>query len=166
MMSIRSIVFVLAAISLPVLAENGTVVSITDSINASGTITVNQPSKLSELLVRHVIAEPEVGEASESAANHRATATHVTRTGYRVQIFEDNNPRTARSQAERYHAEISNQFPHIRSYVTFNSPYWRVKAGDFRTRSEAEAAMAEFRQAFPGVASYMRVVRDRINTID
>lgn len=165
-MSIRSIVILFAAISLPLMAESGAVVSISDSINASGTITVNQPAKLSELLVRHATAEPEAGEASESTAAHRGTGTHVTRTGYRVQIFEDNNPRSARSQAERYHAEISNQFPHIRSYVTFNSPYWRVKAGDFRTRSEAEAAMAEFRQAFPGVASYMRVVRDRINTID
>ncbi len=54
----------------------------------------------------------------------------------------------------------------MRSYIMFNSPYWRVKVGDFRTRAEAEAAMAELRHAFPSMAAYMRIVRDKINTYE
>jgi len=50
--------------------------------------------------------------------------------------------------------------------MTFNSPYWRVKVGDFRTRGEAEAAMAEIREAFPSLSSHLRIVRDKINIYD
>ena len=90
----------------------------------------------------------------------------ATRTGYRVQVFDDNNPRTARSNAEAAHRRLAAEFPEMRSYISFNSPYWRVKAGDFRTRAEAEAAMAEIQHAFPALAGYIRIVRDKINVND
>ena len=141
-------------------------VSITDSINASGTITVVQPAALTALLTCTPAVESASSVAHSAAATESHSSTPTQRTGYRVQIFEDNNPQTARRQAEHYNAELHARFPQFRSYVTFNSPYWRVKAGDFRSRAEAEAAMAEFRAEFPGIGSFMRVVRDKINLYD
>lgn len=138
-------------------------ISITDSINASGTISVVQPAALTSLLQCTPAAE---STTAASVTSDARTSTPVQRTGYRVQIFEDNNPQTARRQAEHYNSEIHSRFPQYRSYITFNSPYWRVKAGDFRSRAEAEAAMAEFRAEFPAIGSFMRVVRDKINTND
>lgn len=138
-------------------------ISITESINASGVITVVQPAALTAQLQHVPSAE---NQAVASAASDTRSTTPQQRTGYRVQIFEDNNPQTARRQAEHYNTEIHARFPQYRSYITFNSPYWRVKAGDFRSRAEAEAAMAEFRAEFPAIGSFMRVVRDKINTND
>lgn len=137
-------------------------VSIVKEIEASGNVSVNQPEALTRLLVFTPSANH--GEHSEDSST-RHTQSEV-RTGYRVQVFDDNNPRSARANAESAERRIRAEFPHLRSYLSFNSPYWRVKVGDFRTRAEAEAAMAEIRQALPSLAPYLRVMRDKINVID
>lgn len=58
---------------------------------------------------------------------------------------------------------MESRFPEWRSYVQFNSPYWRVKVGDFRSRAEAEAAIEDMRRAFPYMSAQLRLVRDHIN---
>lgn len=136
-------------------------------INASGNISIEQPEGLDKLLNSQAATPSAAAEASENVETSATGSVHATtRTGYRVQIFDDNNPRTARVQAEARHAQVKAAFPGMRSYIMFNSPYWRVKVGDFRTRAEAEAAMAELRHAFPSMAAYMRIVRDKINTYE
>lgn len=136
-------------------------VSICRHITAAGNISINQPEALARLL--EYVPVSESASADETESQHASAAT---RTGYRVQVFDDNNPRTARSNAEATHRRLSAEFPEMRSYISFNSPYWRVKAGDFRTRAEAEAAMAEIQHVFPALAGYIRVVRDKINVND
>lgn len=135
-------------------------VSIVNSINNSGSIKLNQPEALSALLLKK--QSPAIEAEKETTPKEQAT----TRSGYRVQVFDDNNPHTARRNAENTHQRLVAEFPYLRSYITFNSPYWRVKAGDFRTRAEAEAAMAQIQEAFPSLSAYIRVVRDKINIID
>lgn len=83
--------------------------------------------------------------------------------GYRVQIYSDNNQRTARAEAERRAAAIRSHFPEYQAYVVFQSPYWRVRVGDFRSRSQAEDAVQQMRQALPAYGKDMRVVKDRIS---
>lgn len=140
--------------------------SIVEHIEAEGNIRIFQPAALLPLL-EDVKAPEAAADTENGTSRHKTTSSqHGTRWGYRVQIFDDNNPRTARHEAERRHALVAQDFPQMKSYVTFNSPYWRVKVGDFRSRSEAEAAMAELRHAFPSMAAYMRIVRDKINIFD
>lgn len=142
----------------PVPTRDSTV-CIVDSINASEWIRVSQPEALTALLTRRLTAA-----TSESDENGTTRASAVaTRSGYRVQVFDDNNPRTAREQAQQRQAQVAAAFPQWRTYITFNSPYWQVKVGDFRRRGEAEAALAEIREAFPSVAAYARVVPEKIN---
>lgn len=150
------------AIGISVYGTEPDSVSIVEAINTSGTVSVTQPEALTALLTRAASAHTAVVSAG---AEHQRTAP-VARTGYRVQVFDDNNPRAARRNAEGYHARMETQFPQYRSYLTFNSPYWRVRVGDFHTRAEAEAAMAEIRQAFPALGAYLRVIRDKINVTD
>lgn len=140
---------------------------IVQHINASGNITIVQPAGLDKLLKMPASAPANAVEAADNVESQASGSKHATtRTGYRVQVFDDNNPRTARGQAEARHAQVKAAFPGMKSYIMFNSPYWRVKVGDFRTRAEAEAAMAELRHAFPSMAAYMRIVRDKINTYE
>jgi hypothetical protein len=135
---------------------------IVKSINASGTITVNQPEGLDARLTAPANADSVAkveGEKSETVkSSHRA--------GYRVKVFDDNNINTARHQAQSRKAMYESRFPEYRAYVSFNSPYWQVTVGDFTSRSRAEAAMSEFKHAFPSQAGHMRIVRARINTGD
>lgn len=140
--------------------EQDSINSIVDQINGSGVIHINQPEGLAKEMRRIPGAHFSATEPEEEL--ERTTA----RTGYRVQVFDDNNPRSARSQAEHVRSEVHTRFPEYQAYVTFNSPYWRVKAGDFRTRAEAEQAMAEIRAAIPRLTPYLRIVRDRINNFE
>ena len=127
---------------------------IVSRINSSGTITVEQPEGMAARLHK---------TESASSDNQEERAQHVARGGYRIQVFDDNDPRTARAEAQNRKALIASHFPEYRCYVQFNSPYWRVKAGDFRSRSEAEGALEEMRRALPHLSGQMRIVRDRIN---
>lgn len=129
-------------------------VTIVSAINASGSIVVSQPAEVNALLIK----VPGADDLSEES--HKS---NVSKVGYRVQVFDDNNPRTARRNAEAYHAQMQKQFPEFRSYLSFNSPYWRVRVGDFHNRAEAEAVMAEIRRAVPALSAYLRIIRDKIN---
>lgn len=142
------------------IAATDSVISIVENINTSGNISIEQPENLARMLVR--VAQP--SESDAEAGTHVATISPAsTRGGYRVQVFDDNNPRTARAQSEARRRQIVEAFPQWPCYVSFNSPYWQVRVGDFTTRGQAEAALAEIRDAFPATSAYIRVVRDKIN---
>lgn len=165
-MSARTFILCLvaaAAVSVPAHAQNTS-----DSVAApaivselaSGTVEVILPDGFMRRLVQ--VHEADAVETAASAAESTKRKA-ASRNGYRVQIFDDNNARTAKREAQARRSMVGGRFPEYRTYVSFNSPYWRVKIGDFRSRSEAEAALAEIRRAFPSLGSQLRVVRDRIN---
>lgn len=128
-------------------------------ITASGVNTINIPPQLLKLLQYNLDQETVEAEEEESADVQRGGA----RVGYRVQVFSDNNQRTAKNEARSKSRSIGSRFPKYRTYVSYTSPYWRLRVGDFRTRQEATAAADELREAFPSYSKEIRVVRDRIN---
>lgn len=132
--------------------------TIADVLNNQGVISVIQPQALNQRLVASVTVSP----SDESEPSSEVVAPKV-RAGYRVQVFDDNNVRSAQRDAQSWKKQIESHFPEYPVYVTFSSPYWRVKVGDFKTRGEAEAAMGEIKHAFPAMAKSLRIVRDRIN---
>ena len=127
--------------------------TIVDRINASETIEVIQPAALQQRLIPNREAD------AATSANH---ATPAARSGFRIQIF-DSNARGARNEAQGRKRAVERRFSKMRAYVTFDSPYWRVRVGDFHTRAEAEHALTELRRSFPGSGASFRIVRDRIN---
>lgn len=104
-------------------------------------------------------------EATEGQEEERVVRTKSGKiVGYRVQVFADNNIRTAKTEARQRERAIGQAFPDYSTYVAYASPYWRLRVGDFRSQYEAEKAAAEIRKAFPRYAREVRVVRDRVNT--
>lgn len=144
--------------------EAGT--DIVTHITADGTNTITQPRVLAELLGRKAAAVSQpIGQAKDADLEEAqpAAATHAVKTaGYRVQVFSDNRP-AAKGEARSKGRAISDRFPGMRTYVTYTSPYWRLKVGDFRTRREAEDAAEAIRQAFPSYSREIRVVADKIS---
>lgn len=136
-----------------------TVVTIISSITRGGRNTLSQPDALTRLLRRADQAQ----SASADDEARPATTGRQRVGGYRVQMFLDNNASTAKANARRKASEVSSRFPEMRTYVTYNAPYWRLRVGDFRSQSEANEAAAKLRAAFPGSAKEIRVVRDNIN---
>ncbi|MDE5668790.1 MAG: SPOR domain-containing protein [Duncaniella sp.] len=134
------------------------VVTIVDHITEGTTNTVTQPEALLKRLckiVDNTEEEDRTEEPSKPVAGRLA--------GYRVQVFSDNNVRTAKAEAASKQRVISARFPQYQTYVRYTSPYWRLKVGDFKTQQEANAAAEELRKAFPAYSKEIRVVRDRIS---
>lgn len=93
----------------------------------------------------------------------RPNSIETKTAGYRIQIFSDNNPRTAKNNAHTRANVVGSKFPQYNTYITFNSPFWRVRVGDFRIQQDAIQIADEIKKAFPKYSREIRVVRDRIN---
>lgn len=81
--------------------------------------------------------------------------------GYRIQVFSDNSQRRAKEEAQSRAAIIEDYDGALTAYVTFNSPFWRVRVGDFSSYEEATVKLRELKSAFPSYAD-MRIVKDNI----
>ncbi len=57
--------------------------------------------------------------------------------GFRIQIFMESGNQAV-SHAQEAIAQFEASFPEIPTYLSFGQPYYRVRAGNFRTRLEAE----------------------------
>ncbi len=132
------------------------IVTIVDHITSGTTNIVTQPEQLLKRLLPVEVVEEEVKEEVARPTNGRMA-------GFRVQVFSDNNARTAKSEARSKQRVISSRFPQYQTYVMYTSPYWRLKVGDFKTQQEANNAADELRRAFPSYSKEIRVVRDRVN---
>lgn len=129
-------------------------IDIVRELNSTGRINITQPDGIQ---LRDTPTD------NDENADNSGVSRPRSGTGYRVEVFADNNVRTAKSRATAKQRNIKARLPQYRVYLTFQSPYWRVRVGDFRTRGEAEGAMAEIRRLFPSYSSDLRIVRDRIN---
>lgn len=148
------ILLVLMCFSCVVVAQTPNVV-ITDYLkeNSQGKIVVNQPESMNGRLKPKKIQD-----------NNDISSEDLSKAvGYRIQVFSDNNQRTAKSQAQLRERNILAQFPDLKVYLMYKSPSWRVRVGDFKSRGEAEQVMQEIKDAFPSYAGEVLVVVDRIN---
>ena len=68
--------------------------------------------------------------------------------GFRVEIFFSAGS-NAREIAERNKAEFLKNYPEIPVYISFQSPNFRLRAGDFRNRSEALKVKQQIQKAYP-----------------
>ena len=97
-----------------------------------GHVNVIQDSKIDEVIQKHIAINEEKGIMA----------------GYRIQIS------AARKQSEIYRtkAMFYKNFPEAKSYVVFNSPYFKLRVGDYRSRLDAYGALQDvlkvFRDAF------------------
>jgi hypothetical protein len=132
-----------------VAADNDSVL-IEEHIAASGVITIQMPDALKTRL--------------HSDAGKDDTKNGVRSGGYRIQVFADNNQRTAKSEARTRARNIVLRFSEYPSYVEYKAPYWRTRIGNFRSYEAAARAAAEIKEAFPAYSHEIRIVRDRIVT--
>ncbi len=77
----------------------------------------------------------------------KSKATRVKRKGFRVQIYAGPN----RNEAYAIQSRFKNQHADVDSYITYAEPNYRVKVGDFTSRSEANAFMRELRAQYSTV---------------
>lgn len=66
--------------------------------------------------------------------------------GYRVQIHFGNE----KNKAKDIKSKFLTKHNEMRAYDIFESPYFKIRVGDFRTKLEAYKFMKEISESFPG----------------
>lgn len=76
--------------------------------------------------------------------------------GFRVQVISTMN----RGKAMETKARLMQLFPQYQTYLSYQSPYFRVRIGNFRNRNDAEQLQEQLNNYFP---SGVFTVRDMIH---
>jgi hypothetical protein len=104
-----------------------------DSVE-SNSIVVHKDSRI-DLLINK---QAQINE--ETSRNSRKTGK-----GYRLMIISTNK----RDEAIAAKTKIYTYFPELKAYLWHQSPYYKVKAGNFKDRKEAEAYQEKVNAYFP-----------------
>jgi hypothetical protein len=83
----------------------------------------------------------------KQAQINEETARESRRTmrGYRLMVINTNK----RDEAIAAKTKIYTYFPELKAYLLYQSPYFKLKAGNFKTRDEAEDYQKKLNVFFP-----------------
>lgn len=110
----------------------------------TGSVVVHKDPRI-ELLVKKQI---EINEFTTRNARRSAP-------GYRIQVVSTND----RNKAFTAKSTIYQQFPELKAYLLYQSPFYKLKVGNFLKREDAEEYIIAIKQYFP---SGVYIVRDVI----
>lgn len=68
--------------------------------------------------------------------------------GYRVQIHH--NRSQSREESQKVRAQFSSDFPNLKTYLEFKSPYYKIQVGDFVNKLEAQKIQKEISKIYRG----------------
>ena len=100
----------------------------------SSSVTINRDPRV-DLLVKK---QAEINEATTREARR-------TDKGFRLMIIST----TKRDEALSAKSKVYTYFPELKAYLWYQSPYFRVKAGNFKDRKDAEAYQKRLNVYFP-----------------
>jgi len=121
--------------------------SIQDS-STSATVKIHQDKRIEQLLTNR--------------KNSNNSQDLSTANGFRVQVFSSNVQRVAKNDAFKIEKQIREIFPNQTVYVNYSSPFWKVRVGDFISRSQAQIFRSKLIEAFPAMRSEIYIVREQI----
>jgi hypothetical protein len=113
-----------------------------NSQTAIGKSEVIQDQRVDVLLNKHI----------------RINELNKTIEGYRIQIFSDSG-NNSKANAQSLRDEFMSKYPSLGVYLTFKSPNYKVRIGDFRTRLDAQRLLNDISVDFPNAF----IVTDQIN---
>jgi hypothetical protein len=68
--------------------------------------------------------------------------------GYRIRLHSESG-RDAREEINKQKAVFLSKFPDVETYLRYTPPFWRLYAGNFRTKSEAYRLWMDVKTYFP-----------------
>ncbi|MGZ3959510.1 MAG: hypothetical protein ACXVBT_16600, partial [Flavisolibacter sp.] len=100
----------------------------------TNTVVIHKDPRIDALLSK---------QASVNAAIKKASARRMK--GYRLLVVNTNK----RNEAIDAKTKIYTYFPDLKAYLIYQTPYFKLKAGNFRTRDEAEKYRKDMNAIFP-----------------
>ncbi|MBK7628938.1 MAG: SPOR domain-containing protein [Bacteroidales bacterium] len=118
----------------------------------TGQLNISQDPALDTLINRYILMSKKVYKEMN----------YYGMNGFRIQIYASSN-RNAREESNKARADFINKFPDIVSYPVYQHPgYFKIRVGDFRTRTEATKLFLIISKEFPDAY----IVPDIINFPD
>jgi len=118
----------------------------------SGQLNISQDPALDTLIARYILKYRNLEEKNGYPGIE----------GWRIQIYSSSN-RNAREESGKVRADFMGKFPDVVSYLLFAEPgYYKIRVGDFRTKTEATKLYLLISKAFPDAY----IVPDFINFPD
>lgn len=102
--------------------------------DSAASVIVHKDPRLDQLVKK---------QAAINAAVKKATS-HTAR-GFRLLVVNTSN----REEALAAKTRIYTLFPELKAYLSYQSPYYKLKAGNFQTRAEAESYRKTMTSLFP-----------------
>lgn len=68
--------------------------------------------------------------------------------GFRIQIFFDSG-NNSKTKAESIYEGFKAKYPDVGAYLSFNSPNYKVRVGDFRTKLDAQRFLNDIILEYP-----------------
>ncbi len=102
-------------------------------------------------------------ERIEALVKDNVPAENTVVDGYRVQVFSSNAHGTAKRNAFNIEQKLKSSYPYMPIYISYSSPFWKVRIGDFLTQEEARLFLNELVQNLPELRRETYIVRERIS---
>jgi hypothetical protein len=110
-----------------------------------GKVSIVQDNSITKLIDKHLYEE----------SKHKGIA------GYRIRIYS-NSGKQAYTDGPRVQAEFISRYEGVKTYYIFDSPFYLIYVGDFRTHSDAMKFLKTIEGQYPDAF----IVRTRINYPD
>jgi len=114
-------------------------------VNGQGSIQLIQDQRLFDLI--NGLTSLKQQEETKNDTEFNTTVVRKKRLkGYRIQMYWGNSTRADQQKAQSIGRQVTNAYPELQAYTTFDSPHWRCRVGDFKTRPEAAKYLYKLRK--------------------
>ena len=114
--------------------KTGTAQDINEQVDTSGLVVVHKDPRL-DLLVNKQI---QINEETSRLARR-------TMKGFRLMVINTNK----RDEAIAAKTQVYTYFPELKAYLQYQSPFFKLKTGNFKTRDEADEYRKRLNVYFP-----------------
>ncbi len=112
-------------------SSNDVFVQVTSG-GGAGKVIIHQDPAIKQLVSGHISSN---GESSVME-------------GFRIQLYSGSSKK-AKTDALAAKGKFLSIFPDIPVYLEYNAPFWRVRAGDFRSKNESMELYSKLKSFFP-----------------
>jgi hypothetical protein len=113
-----------------------------EQVVSEGKTEIVQDSRVEMLVEKHI----------------QINQTLSTMDGFRIQVFSDSG-NNSKNKAQSVYDEFQSRFPETGVYLSFKSPNYRVRIGDFRTKLDAQRFLIALTADYPNAF----IITDQIN---
>lgn len=162
--------FLLFAVCICIKAQSESIIEDLNSVKANeGNISIYQDDAITKLIGAKIANSNRATDSkltkeqlstNEDGNSNKASKKYISTKGYRILVYSGSEQKKAKNEAQSRRNTIHSSFPNMEVSISYSSPVWRVKAGNFRNREQAAQALSEMKSRFPNFGKEMYIVSD------